>query len=96
MYRFYYKGGKKQANKCWTRVCAELARHVFVRTEAAEAFRQKSVPEFLRAAGYVGSAAARNTTGTEARKEGGAAAAHSTAAAAASGSPEGSVLGDVR
>ena len=39
VYRLYYKGGKKQANKCWTRVCAELARHVFVRTEAAEAFR---------------------------------------------------------
>ena len=42
VYKLYYKGGKKKANRCWTRVCAELARHVFVPTEATEAFRQKT------------------------------------------------------
>ena len=84
VYSLHWKGGKRKAKSCWTHVCAELAPYEFARVERREAFRQTNADEFLVAAGYVASAAARNSTGTDDRKQGEAGAAHLTAPAAAS------------
>ena len=84
VYTLYWRGGKKKAKSCWTHVCAVLASHDFEPLERTGAFRQKNADEFLAAAGYVVSAAARNSTGTGARKQGEAGGAHLTAPAAAS------------
>ena len=45
VYKLYWRGGKKKAKKCWTHVCAVLARHDFVALETREAFRQKTVDD---------------------------------------------------
>ena len=82
------EGGKKKAKSCWTHVCAVLASHDFEWLERTGAFRQRNADDLLVAAGYVVSAAARNSTGTDDRKQGEAGAAHLTAPAAASASAD--------
>ena len=85
-YKLHWKGSKKKARSCWTHVCEQLASHVFVAPEAGEAFRQKTVDEFLLAAGYVVAAAASNSSGSNDIKEQAAAAVALPAAAASSSS----------
>ena len=89
VYTFHWKGGRKKARSCWTHVCEQLASHVFVAPEAGEAFRQKTIDEFLLAAGYVVAAAASNSSGSKDIKEQAAAAAALPAAAASSSSGKG-------
>ena len=84
VYTLQWQGCKKKASGCWTHVCAELARHVFVPFKTRKAFRQNNVDEFLVAAGYVVGPAASNSTGNYETKQGEAGAAYLTAPAAAS------------
>ena len=84
VYKLYWRGGKKKATNCWTHVCAVLARHDFVALETREAFRQKTVDDFLVAAGYFVGPAASNSTGNDETQEGEAEVAYLTAPAAAS------------
>ena len=65
VYMLHWKGSKKAARSCWTFVCEHLAGHVFVPPEAEEAFTQKTVDEFLLAAGYVMPASARSSSGSK-------------------------------
>ena len=58
VYKLYWKGGKKKARGCWSHVCRELAAHRFEGQEATVPFIQKTVEEFLAAAGYQVDAAA--------------------------------------
>ena len=84
VYKLHWRGGTKKAKRCWTHVCAELARHDFVPLETREAFRQKNVDEFLVAAGYLVGPAASNSTGNNETKQREAEPAYLTAPAAAS------------
>ena len=82
VYKLHWRGSKKKARNCWTHVCAELARHDFVPLDTREAFRQKTVDEYLVAAGYFVGPAASNSTGNDETKQGEAGAASAASAAA--------------
>ena len=58
VFLLYWKGGKERARGSWSHVCRELATHPSERQEATVPFIQKTLEEFLAAAGYQVDAAA--------------------------------------
>ena len=65
VFKLYWRGGKKRARGSWSHVCRELATHRFERQEATVPFIQKTVEEFLAAAGYQMDAAATTRCGAQ-------------------------------